>query len=1247
MSGRRALVVLLLFVASCKDPPARPVERRPIAGPAIDLREVMHRVHFAFRREPGGLRGGDGAYTTLVDERGVLEVSARAGEVASTLRLDTEWIGRSSPASRAAEPRLDERAEIDIDHGTAVEHLRNTRDGVEQSWRFVEAPPGAGDLRVRLAVAGAPFAGRTAGGLHFMEPGRIGFRYGRATWIDRSGARTELELLSSPGAIEIRVPAEVVDGSSFPAQIDPVVSPEIVIDQPYTPAPADQGQQAVASDGTDFAVAWLDERNQNGPFFTIDVYAARLNAAGVVLDPAGVRLSSTGGGGAPAIDWDGRSYLVAWRNGGNVVGVRMSRTGTVGPLFRVIQGRSTASPPSRPAIASGDGRSLIIWADVRNGTSGVDLYGARITAGGTVPLDRGDLPISTSLGGHTDPAVTWDGAGWAVAWTDRRNFATSGLDIYGVRVGADGVPILPEVALSTAAGDQRQPALASDGQATLVVWADRRDPANGFDLYGARLGRAGTLLASAQALVSSIGDEFDPSLTWTGAGYFLAWDAPGASGRDVLGSRLDSNGAVLDVPNLTISATTSNQALPAVASSTSVVLAAWTDGRNFNTSHDDIYAARIGFDGRLLDPAGVLVSKAREPEFWPRVASDGTNYLVTWTDLRAGDSNYDVYGTRISPAGAVLDPAGIPISTANWNQLLASVASNGRGFLVAWTDYRSSGNPSDTIPPPPADVYAARVTSQGVVLDPTGIPIAAGPDDENTPALTSDGSDYFVVYQVGYYDSDLYGRRIRGDGTLLDLGPIAVSTAAGSQRLASVGWDGTNYVAAWSDNRSSGVVWQGFDIFATRVSTAGVVLDPEGIPTSTASGEQIWPAVAGGGPSTLITWSDGRSSTTGATMIYGARLSPAGQVLDPGGIAFSGPPAGRDAPAAAWTGAAYLAVWGEYGDAVGCYVGNDGRPIPGSGFAVSVTGQDGNCSVAVQGGVGLVAYQTTSLPEIAVRFVAPAFGPGLTCHLDSDCASDHCADGVCCDQACDGQCEACTAAQKGSGVDGVCGAAADGTDPRGACTGGGAACLLAACQGGVCQVSVQAGVCFVNGSCFSAGSRDPTNACQICAPGTSSTAFSPAVDGTPCPAGRCLAGACGPNPDAGAPDAVGGDGASGLDSGQGVIDAGPPEGGAPDAPEGAPDAAANTTADAAPAALDANAAPADGGGSASDAAPADGSGGDGSASKIGSAKGCGCSAAVPELGGSDRSPAAPALLFLVGVAATAVRRRRRVGSSRA
>jgi MYXO-CTERM domain-containing protein len=67
------------------------------------------------------------------------------------------------------------------------------------------------------------------------------------------------------------------------------------------------------------------------------------------------------------------------------------------------------------------------------------------------------------------------------------------------------------------------------------------------------------------------------------------------------------------------------------------------------------------------------------------------------------------------------------------------------------------------------------------------------------------------------------------------------------------------------------------------------------------------------------------------------------------------------------------------------------------------------------------AYYDDNLRGAAYVF-SPGLGIGVPCFDGDECTSGVCEDAVCCDAPCDGACEACTAALKGEGEDGTCGA---------------------------------------------------------------------------------------------------------------------------------------------------------------------------------------------------------------------------------
>jgi hypothetical protein len=113
----------------------------------------------------------------------------------------------------------------------------------------------------------------------------------------------------------------------------------------------------------------------------------------------------------------------------------------------------------------------------------------------------------------------------------------------------------------------------------------------------------------------------------------------------------------------------------------------------------------------------------------------------------------------------------------------------------------------------------------------------------------------------------------------------------------------------------------------------------------------------------------------------------------------------------------------------------------------------------------------------------PKQANGTPCTTADQCASGHCVDAVCCDSACAGLCQACSAAKKGQGSDGTCGAIASGQDPDGECPG------ASTCNGAGGCTDLCAGV-----TC------DDGNDCTVdsCDPATGTCAYTPIVAGTAC-----------------------------------------------------------------------------------------------------------------------------------------------------
>ncbi|HYD47160.1 MAG TPA: hypothetical protein VEB21_02365 [Terriglobales bacterium] len=134
---------------------------------------------------------------------------------------------------------------------------------------------------------------------------------------------------------------------------------------------------------------------------------------------------------------------------------------------------------------------------------------------------------------------------------------------------------------------------------------------------------------------------------------------------------------------------------------------------------------------------------------------------------------------------------------------------------------------------------------------------------------------------------------------------------------------------------------------------------------------------------------------------------------------------------------------------------------------------------------------------------------GAACSMGSQCASGACVDGVCCSSSCAGSCLACTAAKKGGGSNGVCGAIASGSDPDSECPAEAASTCgsTGSCNGaGACTLHPAGTVCAA-GACLPNSMALPPLTCNgggACI----STGLTQCGDADPCTTDSCSGGIC-------------------------------------------------------------------------------------------------------------------------------------------
>lgn len=119
----------------------------------------------------------------------------------------------------------------------------------------------------------------------------------------------------------------------------------------------------------------------------------------------------------------------------------------------------------------------------------------------------------------------------------------------------------------------------------------------------------------------------------------------------------------------------------------------------------------------------------------------------------------------------------------------------------------------------------------------------------------------------------------------------------------AVAWDGEDFLVVWSARRAGAT-----DLFGARVAPNGDVIDRTPRTISSSPGNQTHPSVAWGRDQFLVVWEDDRS---GVSRIFGAHVTPRGEILEPNGFPVSRSRHAQSAPVAGWTGSRYVVVWNE------------------------------------------------------------------------------------------------------------------------------------------------------------------------------------------------------------------------------------------------------------------------------------------------------------------------------------------------
>jgi hypothetical protein len=729
------------------------------------------------------------------------------------------------------------------------------------------------------------------------------------------------------------------------------------------PSAGVQAAADIARGGNQYLVVWEDSRSGlTGTVSTggtavgpSDILAARLDANGKLVDPVPIPISIRPFNQTRTkVAWNGSNWLVVWESSRatqysttrGIYAARVSPAGAVLDDPPIVIDDTDDVNEMFPVVASDGNRWVVLWDDLDASKTKSTINSAIVDPNGFV-LAKKTL-FSNSVGFMLPTNVRIAFAQDRYLFTSEHYGGGFSWDIFGQLYDGNLNPIGGEFPIDVSGSDTVHSWVASSGSGFYVAWAVDW---SWSEVRGTPVSLGGAVAVPNGVQLAALGQvgDFQPRVAWDGAQWVVAVDRYGFSGSSrVEAYRVDAGGQPLAGSPIVIeTGDVIDSVVAAGAAGAGSAVFAWSDSR---FAYSDLFAAELSASGAVTAPAAVTSSGPAQVR--PDIAGSLTGgWLVVFQEMTSGQNR--ILAQRLDAIGAPLDPQPFELASGDATILGPRVAWNGSLWLVVWEDRLPNSGLMT------AQVFARRVLPDGTVLDPAPIGVMPG----NYPDVAAVGDVFLVVSSEEPYNHVRYIRsmRVRGsDGALLD---GSVQTVGGSYSVApSVTALGARWLVAWqrhsthdspyssiraafvdaagapqgdfsvessptSTNRApslaaagglGSVAWSdGLDVRLRQIQADGTLLGvPSGTLLATAPNAQFTPCIASDGSGWFAAWNDYRIHPVleaGLGDVFGTRIDAAGAVLDPGGLAVAGDPYEPEGnPSAAGDGGTSVTVFADY-----------------------------------------------------------------------------------------------------------------------------------------------------------------------------------------------------------------------------------------------------------------------------------------------------------------------------------------------
>ncbi len=761
-----------------------------------------------------------------------------------------------------------------------------------------------------------------------------------------------------------------------------------------------QSGPAVSSIGTNYMVTWHDNiQDGDGP----GIFAQRFDTNGTKLGSEfQVNTYTTSYQSESCITTNGTNYLVVWQSNGQdgdgegVYGQFLNSNGSdIGSEIRVNS--YTTNRQLLPSVASNGTSYLVVWQTLEQDGDSYGIYRQLFKSDGT-KFNRESLINTYTTSSQFSPCVASDGTLYLVVWVSS-NQDGDGYGIYGQFVDKFSAKVGSEFKINSyTSGNQKEPAVASNGRTFLVVWTSENQDGDNDGVYGQLLDNNGNIGSAFQINSYTIDDQYQPAVTASGADYLISWNSNEQDGSagEIFSTKLTYQDPVISVQPqsqtiyegsdvvFTVSASSHiggvqyqwfKNSMPVgtgsslllekvtMADNDTQIFCVASDSLNSNSTQTAILTVLPGYQLAseiLVNTYTTSVQKS------PAVSYNSRNFIITWQSDGQDGSAYGIYAQQLDNDGLKIG-AELQINTYTTSFQINPSVTSSNNYFIAWQSEEQDGDDYG--------VFAQFLYNDGSKHGPELQINTYTTLYERNPVVAHSGNRYLVVWDAYGKDGDGYsicGQFLDNDGLKIGSEFQVNTFTTNSQLSPAVAFSNNQYLVVWGSWEQGG---EYHDLYGQFVDNDGLKIGSEFQINTYTTSMQYNASIASNGSSYFVAWeSEGQDGSDYG--VYGQFLDTDGAKSGPEFRINSYTPDNQSFPSVSSNGTDYLVVWQSYGqegndfEIIGKMFDYQGDPISDD-FHINVTTANNQIepSVASNGEEFLVAWSSTASGQYEVNAV--------------------------------------------------------------------------------------------------------------------------------------------------------------------------------------------------------------------------------------------------------------------------------------